>query len=320
MSGPRCAARKRLTGTGHPYDDVMPFVHATVAAAPERLIWAPTGRTPSAGSRARCPTTATSSTWCPSWSPIPGRGTGCWSRTRPRCSISEARVTEPPDPLPERFDDVEALEEFMTRPDPALVDDLAAIDGDILVLGVGGKMGPTLARLAQARRAGKADYRSRPVLRARRRSEAPGLGHRDDSRRSARPRSGGGAAAASQRGLHGRAQVRDDGEPAAHLGDERAHSGDGGGGISRFADRRLLHRQRLSVGGDCPRRGDRGHASRRCGRIRAVLRRPRTRFRVLLGRNTARRAGCSASTTRSTCATACCGTSRARSSRTRPST
>ena len=33
-----CCA-ERLTRTGHPYDDVMPFVHATVAAAPERLIW-----------------------------------------------------------------------------------------------------------------------------------------------------------------------------------------------------------------------------------------------------------------------------------------
>ncbi|MDE0056642.1 MAG: epimerase [Defluviicoccus sp.] len=53
------------------------------------------------------------------------------------------------DPLPERFADVDALEEFMTRPDPALIDDLAAVDGDILILGVGGKMGPTLARLAR---------------------------------------------------------------------------------------------------------------------------------------------------------------------------
>ena len=51
--------------------------------------------------------------------------------------------------LPERFEDVEALEEFMTRPSRALVDDLARLDGDLLVLGVGGKMGPTLARLAR---------------------------------------------------------------------------------------------------------------------------------------------------------------------------
>ena len=51
--------------------------------------------------------------------------------------------------LPERFEDVEALEEFMTRPSRVLVEDLAHIGGDILVLGVGGKMGPTLARLAK---------------------------------------------------------------------------------------------------------------------------------------------------------------------------
>lgn len=37
----------------------------------------------------------------------------------------------------------------MTAPRPELVADLAALDGDILVLGVGGKMGPTLARLAK---------------------------------------------------------------------------------------------------------------------------------------------------------------------------
>jgi nucleoside-diphosphate-sugar epimerase len=54
--------------------------------------------------------------------------------------------------LPARFADVEALEEFMTRPSPDLQRDLAGID-EIMVLGVGGKMGPTLARLA--RRAGK---------------------------------------------------------------------------------------------------------------------------------------------------------------------
>ena len=58
-------------------------------------------------------------------------------------------MTERLDPLPERFADVDALEEFMTRPDPALTDDLAGADGDIMVLGVGGKMGPTLARLAK---------------------------------------------------------------------------------------------------------------------------------------------------------------------------
>jgi nucleoside-diphosphate-sugar epimerase len=51
--------------------------------------------------------------------------------------------------LPARFDDVESLEEFMTRPSQALADDLERVRGDIMVLGVGGKMGPTLARLAK---------------------------------------------------------------------------------------------------------------------------------------------------------------------------
>ncbi len=51
--------------------------------------------------------------------------------------------------LPEGFADEEALEEFMTRPSEALVQDLAAVEGDIVILGVSGKMGPTLARLAK---------------------------------------------------------------------------------------------------------------------------------------------------------------------------
>jgi nucleoside-diphosphate-sugar epimerase len=54
--------------------------------------------------------------------------------------------------LPARFETVDALEDFMTRSSPELERDLAGID-EILVLGVGGKMGPTLARMA--RRAGK---------------------------------------------------------------------------------------------------------------------------------------------------------------------
>ena len=47
------------------------------------------------------------------------------------------------------FQSVEALEEFMTRPSPELAADLGRASGDILVLGVGGKMGPTLARMAK---------------------------------------------------------------------------------------------------------------------------------------------------------------------------
>jgi nucleoside-diphosphate-sugar epimerase len=47
------------------------------------------------------------------------------------------------------FGSAHALEECMTRPTPELESDLARASGDILILGVGGKMGPTLARMAK---------------------------------------------------------------------------------------------------------------------------------------------------------------------------
>ncbi|XWN30569.1 MAG: NAD(P)-dependent oxidoreductase [Devosia sp.] len=51
--------------------------------------------------------------------------------------------------LPKRIEDETHLEDLLSRPTDALVDDLARLDGDICVLGVGGKVGPTLARMAK---------------------------------------------------------------------------------------------------------------------------------------------------------------------------
>jgi len=51
--------------------------------------------------------------------------------------------------LPEGFPDEDALEDFMARPTAALVADLGRLEGDIIVLGVGGKVGPVLARMAK---------------------------------------------------------------------------------------------------------------------------------------------------------------------------
>lgn len=50
---------------------------------------------------------------------------------------------------PERIEDVETLEEMLSRPARVVGDALARAPGDILILGVGGKMGPTLARMAR---------------------------------------------------------------------------------------------------------------------------------------------------------------------------
>lgn len=50
--------------------------------------------------------------------------------------------------LVDRFHSEEALDDTLSTPSAALCADLAAVEGDIIVLGVAGKMGPTLARLA----------------------------------------------------------------------------------------------------------------------------------------------------------------------------
>ena len=54
------------------------------------------------------------------------------------------------DTLPKTIADLAALDELLCRPSRALVEDLKEVDGDIMVLGVAGKMGPTLAALAKA--------------------------------------------------------------------------------------------------------------------------------------------------------------------------
>lgn len=43
----------------------------------------------------------------------------------------------------------ERLDALMTQPSPAFVEDMKRIEGDIMILGAGGKMGPTLALLAK---------------------------------------------------------------------------------------------------------------------------------------------------------------------------
>jgi nucleoside-diphosphate-sugar epimerase len=50
--------------------------------------------------------------------------------------------------LPSEFETVEALEEFLSQPTAEVVEAMGQLDGDVMVLGAGGKMGPTLAMLA----------------------------------------------------------------------------------------------------------------------------------------------------------------------------
>ena len=64
-------------------------------------------------------------------------------------------MTESNQELPARIADVAALEELLSRPSPELVRTLQGVPGDIMVLGVGGKMGPTLAIMAKRAQPGR---------------------------------------------------------------------------------------------------------------------------------------------------------------------
>lgn len=54
-----------------------------------------------------------------------------------------------PNVFPDTFRDVEHLEDFMSIPTQGVIDDLNSLDGDIMILGVGGKIGVTMARMAK---------------------------------------------------------------------------------------------------------------------------------------------------------------------------
>ena len=72
--------------------------------------------------------------------------------------------------LPHSIADVGALEDLLSDPPDYLVDSMRDLDGDLVVLGVAGKMGPTLARMA--RRAFDRAGRNRRVIGVARFSDA----------------------------------------------------------------------------------------------------------------------------------------------------
>src|SRR5690606_37737932 len=48
------------------------------------------------------------------------------------------------------MEDLIALEQRLTRPSARLIEDIKNIDADIMLLGIGGKMGPSMGKLAAA--------------------------------------------------------------------------------------------------------------------------------------------------------------------------
>lgn len=51
--------------------------------------------------------------------------------------------------LPDRVRDLIHLEELLSEPTPGAIETMDRLEGDVLLLGVGGKMGPSLARMAK---------------------------------------------------------------------------------------------------------------------------------------------------------------------------
>jgi nucleoside-diphosphate-sugar epimerase len=64
--------------------------------------------------------------------------------------------------LPDTIADVGELDELLSLPTPAAIDALSRLEGDILVLGAAGKIGPTLVRMAK--RAGDAAGAGRKII------------------------------------------------------------------------------------------------------------------------------------------------------------
>ena len=187
---------------------------------------------------------------------------------------------------------------------------LARVAGDIIILGIGGKIGPTLARLAKRAAPGRrvigvarfseAGLREKLTARGIECIEADLL---DRARIEALPKLPNVIFMAGRK-------FGSTGDRRPDLGDERVRAGAGGRGIRRLAYRRLLDRQRLSVRQRASRRRDRANAGEPAARRlrQFVRRRARACFTISRAR-AGHPAASSASTTQSTCATACCTTS-----------
>ncbi len=185
------------------------------------------------------------------------------------------------DGLPSRIEDTGQLEDVLTTPGAALIEDLARLDGDILVLGVGGKMGPTLAGLAKRAAPGKrvigvARFSEQGLEERLRRGgiETIACDLLDREALAALPDG-------PERRLHGGPKIRHGGPGAPYLGDERADAGAGRRALCGQPHRRVLDGLRLSLRAGRIAGRHRGYAAAGTARrVRQLLRRPRADARA----------------------------------------
>ena len=138
--------------------------------------------------------------------------------------------------LPERIDTETELENILAEPSDADLACVARLTGDVLILGAGGKMGPSLARRVQraviANRQHLPCDRRIPLLVSRRAHGPRCGGNSDGCVRPARPRRDRRAAALSLCPFSGGPQVWNARSNRHHLGDQH--------GDSRASGRALL--------------------------------------------------------------------------------
>ena len=122
------------------------------------------------------------------------------------------------------------------------------VPGDIIILGVGGKIGPTLARLAKRAAPGKRVVGVARFSETGLREQPHGLGHRMHRGRSARPQTRSTALPklANVVFMAGR-KFGSSGARGPDLGDERACAGAGRRGFRGLAHRRLFDRLRVPL-------------------------------------------------------------------------
>ena len=197
------------------------------------------------------------------------------------------------DTLPDTIADIAALDDLLCRPSQALIDDLAKVEGDIMILGVAGKMGPTLAGLAKAalpdrRIIGVARFSDPSVkdwLQARG-IETINCDLLDEAALRALPQAPNIVFMAGRKfGAEGDLSLT--WAMNAHVPALVAQA------FPRVAHRRVLDRLRLSVRAGGRQRRRRGRGAQSARRIRAILRRPRAHVRIFFEAIFDARAGCS---------------------------
>ena len=162
------------------------------------------------------------------------------------------------------------------NPPVGAIQAMGALDGDIVVLGVGGKMGPTLARMAK-RASEMAGVKRRVIGVAR--FSSPTLERRLQTWGVETVRCdlldlqvAQQTARCCQRGFHGGNEVWNHGTGIADMGNQQLLAGTGRGTIPAKQDRRVFDGKCLRAFTGFQRRFARGRRSKSLGRIRDELR------------------------------------------------